>query len=586
MSINISPQKTNENMLDFLKSSSTLSNSHSSKSIPKVPNKYKRSNSSSKINYLVPDPNANFVYFQPNDSDSYKISYLKKSYESRINKLLSNLKNCVSNLTSFNPKEVIDELVFVEKEKTIADLYEQNAILKNEYEETKNEMDRLQKVISVLEIDLNKIEGQLKDSLQNNKKLNEDVSKFQAENFELNLKLKNLLIENDKIKQTQENILPYIEQIKDYEATISHLKDQNEKTIDEFEKKIEELENDHKNEIDFIHKENELKTKNLIEINQNFEETIKELNIEIELKDENIKKLYNDNTNLISENQTITTRSNYLEQLIILLKAKISGIKTEISNLKKKTNDSFKVFQEANEQMIKGIIDKVKVYITNNDSQAIEEKLKTTYEKHILDQFKIIEKSQKENKNLLNIQQEYIQEITILNNKIENLEIENKSLSIKDQKLLAQIEKANIQLKNKKSFLGLPNDVKQNIKKAISTLKLKYIKQIQILKKQVSELMISYKNLAFTNNNCNNNDDLLVNQLQKKIEELKNNQEEYAKLLIKKDKKINRLQAAMSQSFNSISSGMKNIKIANLLDNEVKQFLKQTKEESNNHSNN
>lgn len=585
MSINISPQKANENMIDFLKSSSTLSNSHSSQSIPKVPNKFKRSNSSSKINYLVPDPNANFVYFQPNDSDSYKISYLKKSYESRINKLLSNLKNCVSNFTSFNPKEVIDELVFVEKEKTIADLNEQNAILKNEYEETKNEMDRLQKVISVLEIDLNKIEGQLKDSLQNNKKLNEDVSKFQAENFELNLKLKNLLIENDKIKQAQENIRPYIEQIKDYEATISHLKDQNEKTIDEFEKKIEELEIDHKNEIDLIHKENELKTKNLIETNQNFEETIKELNIEIELKDEDIKKLYNDNTNLISENQTIATRSNYLEQLIILLKAKISGIKTEISNLKKTTNDSFKVFQEANEQMIKGIIDKVKVYITNNDSQAIEEKLKATYEKHILDQFKIIEKSQKENKNLLNIQQEYIQEITILNNKIENLEIENKSLSIKDQKLLAQIEKANIQLKNKKSFLGLPNDVKQNIKKVISTLKLKYNKQIQILKKQVNELMISYKNLPFTNNNCNNND-LLVNQLQKKIEELKNNQEEYAKLLIKKDKKINRLQAAMSQSFNSISSGMKNIKIANLLDNEVKQFLKQTKEESNNHSNN
>lgn len=585
MSINISPQKANENMIDFLKSSSTLSNSHSSQSIPKVPNKYKRSNSSSKINYLVPDPNANFVYFQPNDSDSYKISYLKKSYESRINKLLSNLKNCVSNLTSFNPKEVIDELVFVEKEKTIADLYEQNAILKNEYEETKNEMDRLQKVISVLEIDLNKIEGQLKDSLQSNKKLNEDISKFQAENFELNLKLKNLFIENDKIKQAQENIRPYIEQIKDYEATISHLKDQNEKTIDEFEKKIEELEIDHKNEIDLIHKENELKTKNLIETNQNFEETIKELNIEIELKDEDIKKLYNDNTNLISENQTITTRSNYLEQLIILLKAKISGIKTEISNLKKTTNDSFRVFQEANEQMIKGIIDKVKVYITNNDSQVIEEKLKATYEKHILDQFKIIEKSQKENKNLLNIQQEYIQEITILNNKIENLEIENKSLSIKDQKLLAQIEKANIQLKNKKSFLGLPNDVKQNIKKVISTLKLKYNKQIQILKKQVNELMISYKNLPFTNNNCNNND-LLVNQLQKKIEELKNNQEEYAKLLIKKDKKINRLQAAMSQSFNSISSGMKNIKIANLLDNEVKQFLKQTKEESNNHSNN
>lgn len=44
----------------------------------------------------------------------------------------------------------------MEKEKLISDLYEQNAIIKNEYEENKNEMNRLQKIISVLELDLHK----------------------------------------------------------------------------------------------------------------------------------------------------------------------------------------------------------------------------------------------------------------------------------------------------------------------------------------------------------------------------------------------------------------------------------------------
>ena len=97
----------------------------------------------------------------------------------------------MSNLTSFNSKEIIDETLFVEKEKTIADLYEQISIIKTEYEENKVEMDRLQKVISVLEIDLNKVESQLKESNENNKKLNNEISKYQAENFELNLKLKN-----------------------------------------------------------------------------------------------------------------------------------------------------------------------------------------------------------------------------------------------------------------------------------------------------------------------------------------------------------------------------------------------------------
>ena len=59
-------------------------------------------------------------------------------------------------LTKDNAKELINDVIFKEKEKVISDLYEQNAIIKNEYEENKNEMSRLQEIISALEIDLHK----------------------------------------------------------------------------------------------------------------------------------------------------------------------------------------------------------------------------------------------------------------------------------------------------------------------------------------------------------------------------------------------------------------------------------------------
>ena len=66
--------------------------------------------------------------------------------------------------------------------------------------------------------------------------------------------------------------------------------------------------------------------------------------------------------------------------------------------------------------------------------------------------------------------------------------------------------------------------------------------------------------------------------MQKKINGLKINQEEYIKAINKKNKKIKELQGALKNSLVSFSSGMKNIKMANLLDNEVKEFLRKSKE--------
>ena len=66
---------------------------------------------------------------------------------------------------------------------------------------------------------------------------------------------------------------------------------------------------------------------------------------------------------------------------------------------------------------------------------------------------------------------------------------------------------------------------------------------------------------------------------------MKINQEEYIKAINKKNKKIKELKDALNKSLISYSSGVKNIKIANLLDNEVKEFLKKSKETNDSENN-
>ena len=99
--------------------------------------------------------NINFMDNSGLDENS-KISLLKKNYDKRLANLLMNFQKTINILTKDNAKELINEVIFMEKEKVISDLYEQNAIIKNEYEENKNEMSRLQEVISALELDLHK----------------------------------------------------------------------------------------------------------------------------------------------------------------------------------------------------------------------------------------------------------------------------------------------------------------------------------------------------------------------------------------------------------------------------------------------
>ena len=149
--------------------------------------------------------NINFMDNSGIDENA-KINLLKKNYDKRLANLLLNFRKTLNNITKDNAKELINEVIFMEKEKVISDLYEQNAIIKNEYEENKNEMSRLQEVISALEIDLHKTQKKLDLKDEEIKKLNESLSKQQAENFNLNLKIKGLYEQIDSEKSDINNI--------------------------------------------------------------------------------------------------------------------------------------------------------------------------------------------------------------------------------------------------------------------------------------------------------------------------------------------------------------------------------------------
>ena len=154
-------------------------------------------------NYQLSDIKEAFNVNFTNDfclDENSKINLLKKNYDKRLANLLINFQKTINNITKDNAQELINDVVFMEKEKVISDLFEQNAIIKNEYEENKNEMSRLQEVISALEIDLHKTQKKLELINEENQRLNDSLSKQQAENFNLNLKIKQLLeqIDNDK----------------------------------------------------------------------------------------------------------------------------------------------------------------------------------------------------------------------------------------------------------------------------------------------------------------------------------------------------------------------------------------------------
>ena len=566
--------------------------------------------------------NSNFFDNSGIDENS-KINLLKKNYDKRLANLLLNFQKTINNITKDNAKELINEVIFMEKEKVISDLYEQNAIIKNEYEENKNEMSRLQEVISALEIDLHKTQKKLDLKDEEIKKLNDSLSKQQAENFNLNLKIKGLYEQMDNEKSDINNInitkdlnfsvgnlaindlagasgqersvlqlteeLMELNKLKDNKDDINDLNDNftsstmnsNNTLINKYEDIINNLKNKNKEEIQNIKNEGEKK----------FRELDKELNCKTkeikDLKDLN-KKYQTELDNNLSEFSKLNSKLKLDEQIIILMRSKISSIKSEFKSFQKFVQDKLNIYSKDNQSIIKIINQTILNYSHNNNfSQTLENSTSNIInnEENIQELYEQIKIYEGENKSLNKKCITYEKENQNLIGQINKLTIENKILNQNLNSLSNKYKIENITIIRK---------FKSIMKNKIYIMKNKYIQQIEELKMMISVLNSGIKkyNSIIINQNMNKNNDnkksILIEEMQKKINGYKLNQEEYIKAINKKNKKIKELQGALKNSLVSYSSGMKNIKIANLLDNEVKEFLRKSKEnnESENSKNN
>ena len=107
-------------------------------------------------------------------------------------------------------------------------------------------------------------------------------------------------------------------------------------------------------------------------------------------------------------------------------------------------------------------------------------------------------------------------------------------------------------------------------------------------KEKISEFKndLRSKNEHFTEANLFNNElkiqiKSLKSQIENKNEELLNTKKEFDKLLNGKERRLNELQGFINQSYFSYNSGVNNIKIANKLDDEVKNMMKKLNIEKN-----
>ena len=617
-----SPNKKSILKSELPKSQLNIFNSQSPIHIPKIPNKYKRSKTPSNNVLPFQDNNKNFLISPKNDEPS-QIKFLKQSYENRIVQLYDMLKNLASKMTSMNTTECINEIVFMEKERIISDLNEQYSIIKTEYEENKIEMNRLQKVISVLEIDLNKCEMKLKEKKQELNNLNSNFSNLQAENFDLNLKIKELIDEYNKCKnENQSNQTIY------YENIINDLKNQINNNLQDFNNKIIEVENNLKLEyenkikgieekikkeydeiIEEINSKNEIEKENIIqhyqsELNQFQNSSVSKFQNYKQINEKNeseLKKLQNDIDILLGENQKLSNKNKTNEQIIILLRSKISGIKSEITTLRKFVKNQLENLSIENYNYSNIIFSKLKTYLNkyNEDfiNEQIDEKVKETefkYENDLIEQLKLVKQYQKENKNLLENQNNYIEQNKNLSKQRDELEKENKLLNNTINKLKVELEVVKDALNNKQednNSTTISNESIFQLKELINNMRIKYQKEIQKIKNQLNSLYKSAENFnddqSQKNKEKENKKDILIQLLQKKLEKYKLNQEQFKKVLEKKDNKIKELkglQEFYSKSYKSIQGGVHNIKIAKLLDNEVQSILKEEKSKTTNNT--
>ena len=514
-----------------------------------------------------------------NDLKEYYSRHLNNSYQNFrtcLNKLEELIKKSGNNkVTASMLKEIIDDTIFYEREKQIMNFIKEIKETQAQKEKIKNELkqNEINNITKKLENELNK--------KKNYKKLSRELT--------VTLDKKNLEINENNKK------ISILEQEKNESAKL-------------LQKKREELQN-LKNDYTKIENEKielEIKYNNLLEENKSLEK--------INQNYENNKKILYQSM----EQEKKKLVENIIREMNMKWAQKLKEKISEIKNLKKAINSIKNEYKSNYDEFISSyknniILIQKKISKYDNQYKEIIKELEKKYEKHLNEQLLINNKLKRQNEELFNKKNEDTIDSKKMTFKISELENE-----INNQKAVIKKLKNDLDLKNNENnFINEKNllIVKNlnNFLLMITKLKKKYLSIIFTLKTQINNVKDLYVNdisrVMNLNSNTNNNINILNNkliQLQQENEELreindkiqiklnqlieeneqKNNSINHLneELLIRQQK-INNLHNVFNKSISSYSNGIKNIQIAQKLDNDVQELIEKAKNQMSTISN-
>ena len=529
----------------------------------------------------------NLEILENNEYINNYINDLKEYYTRHLNNSYQNFRKCLNKLEELIRrngtnrikagmlKEIIDDSIFYEREKQIMNFIKEIKETQTQKEKIKNELkqNEINNIAKKLENELNKKKNYKKIS----RELTVTLDKKNSEIIELNKKI----------------------------SILEQEKNESGKLL---QKKREELQN-LKNDCTKIENEKielEIKYNNLLEENKSLEK--------INQNYENNKKILyqglEQEKKKIIENTTKEINMKWAKNL----KEKISEIKNIKNTINSIKNDYKKKYDEFISTYKNSII-LIQKKILQYDNQYKEQmkSIEKKYEKHLNEQLIVINKLKRQNEDLLNKKNEDNIDSQRRVFKINELESEmsNQKAVIKKLKNDLDIKTKENNIINEKNLLIVKN--LNNFLLMITKLKKKYLSIIFTLKTQINNIKDLYANdishMLNLNSNTNNNINILNNktvQLQQENEELreindkiqiklnqliedneqKNNSiNQLNEELLIRQQKINNLHNVFNKSISSYSNGIKNIQIAQKLDNDVQELIEKAKNQMSTISN-
>ena len=514
-----------------------------------------------------------------NELKEYYTRHLNDSYQNFrtcLNKLEELIKSTGNNkITASMLKEIIDDSIFYEREKQIMNFIKEIKETQTQKEKIKNELkqNEIDNITKKLETELNK--------KKNYKKISRELT--------VTLDKKN------------SEIIDYTKKI----SILEQEKNESGKLVQKKREELQKLKNDY-TKIENEKIELEIKYKNLLEenkslekINQNYENNKKLLYQGLE---EEKKKLIDNIFKEINAKWSQKIREKIAE---------IKNLKKIILLIKNDYKNKYTEFILSYKNTLILIQKKIMEYDNQN-----KEKLKTVqknYEKYLNDQMLLNNKLKMQNEELFNKKNENTIDSQKLIFKITELENELNNQKSMVKKLKNDLESKNKEnnVINEKNLLIVKN--LNNFLLMITKLKKKYLSIIFTLKTQINNLKDLYTNdisrLMALNSNTNNNINILNNKIAQfqqendelreindKIQiklnqlieenELKNNSiNKLNEELLIRQQKINNLHNVFNKSISSYSNGIKNIQIAQKLDNDVQELIEKAKNQMSTISN-